>query len=586
MIERGMKNLWRIVAGWLMSFLCISLLHAQAVPPGATPGGALPREGFRYPTPFVYPQASPPSAVEKKIEQIEKDAPRMRVKGFRIIGVDERPEAGISQQAVDALVQRTAEKMVQTVAASGFTISMLETITNVLARFYRERGYFLTRAFIPEQSVRDGIVQINIVEGFLDQVVFSGNKLYSNQLLTEAFQPLIGRSVYKPEIEEILFAVNDFPGLQSSMVFGPGLEPGSAAIELKSTEDSSRTRVALDNHGSSYTGDYRWRLNHQQHNAFGQADLINTNLIMTSSPANSIYASLGYEQPVINHRFAAGGGLELNAFDVGGNLSDLGINGDSEDIYGFMRYYFNRNRSERLSIEAGLHLMSSVSKIGSDVDSKDELTVLYLAGDYAGTSWSGTDVFQTLHVELRIGVDDFLGSMDRNGNGKSGRIGGSEDFAGGGFTKLEYAYSRQYPLSPLSTLIFSLRGQTSSDLLTSMEQFSLGGPDNARAYPVAEALMDKVYVFSVEWQLTASPEVEHGWTNNMQFSVFFDYASGELNDPLKNDDAKVKFNGIGGSLGLHPFKDFSMNAILAFDLGDKPTGEMSWPFFFTLSYDF
>ncbi len=392
--------------------------------------------------------------------------------------------------------------------------------------------------------------------------------------------------MYKPEIEEILFAVNDYPGLETSMVFGPGLKPGSAAVQLKSREDPSTTTFIWDNFGSTYTGDYRWRINHLSNNSFGQADLIDANLIFTTSPQNSLYMDLAYEQPVINHRFIAGGGLELNSFDVGGNLSDLGINGESQDLFGFLRYFYRRNRVERLSAEAGVHLKSSVSKVRSTVDSEDKLTVLYVAGDYAGTSWSADGVFQTAHLKLSIGLPEFLGSMDSNGDENSGRTGGSEDYAGGDFTKLEYAYSRQYALSPLSALIFSFRGQTSSDLLTSMEQFSLGGPDNVRAYPVAEALMDKVNLLSLEWQVIASPEVSHGWTNNMQFALFFDYAKGVLNDPLKNDDASVKFSGFGGSVKLRPNPDLTMQATLAFDLGDEPSDNMSWPFYFSLNYEF
>ena len=204
-------------------------LHAQVtVPPAATPGGALPKEEFRYPEPFSYPKTAPPPEVEQKLEQVEKDAPRMLVRGFRITGVKDNPELGITQQAVEQRVKQAAEQMVASVASQGFTISMFETITSTVARFYRERGFFLARAYIPEQTVNDGIVQINIVEGFLDQVIYNGNNLYRDEQLNEVFEPLIGKSVFKPDIEEALFALNNYPGLSSSMVFGPGLKPGSA----------------------------------------------------------------------------------------------------------------------------------------------------------------------------------------------------------------------------------------------------------------------------------------------------------------------------------------------------------------------
>jgi hemolysin activation/secretion protein len=295
---------------------------------------------------------------------------------------------------------------------------------------------------------------------------------------------------------------------------------------------------------------------------------------------------VAYQQPVLQPHIIAGGGLSLNSFDVGGNLSGLGINGESKDIYGFMRYQFSRSRTEKKSATAGIHLKSSSSNVRSTLDSEDKLTVLYLSADYAGTSWSSSGAYQTANLTLSLGLEDFLGSMDGNGNGTSGRIGGSGQLAGGGFTKLEFSYSRAQKMSALQTLLFSFRGQLSSDLLTSLEQFSLGGPDTVRAYPVAEALMDQAYVFSVEWLAYASPDFQRGLLNKMQLSVFYDYASGTQNDPLQNEIESVSLSGFGGSIQIEPYKKFRVKAIMAFDLGDEPSDNMTLPFYISVNYDF
>lgn len=570
----------------LLLILWASPVLAQVVPPAATPGGALPKEQFRYPTPFRYPDTKQPPEVQKKLDDVEMDAPLMKVKGFRIVGVDENIAEEITQESIEALVKIKAEQMVTGIASNGFSISMLDEITTTVANYYRKHGYILARVYIPEQTVDDGIVQINIVEGFLDQIVFKGNSLYSDQQLTDVFQPLIGKSVFKPEIEETLFALNDYPGLSSNMIFGPGLKPGSAAIQLNSTEIPSTTRFTFDNFGSFYTGENRWRLNHRKHNLLGQADLIDLNLILTTNPANSQYMDVTYAQPVINHNILAGGSLSLNSFDVGGNLTDLGITGESRDLHGFMRYQFSRNRAEKLSATSGLHLKSSVSKVQDTVDSEDKLTVLYLSGDYAGTSWSSSGAYQTANVTLSLGLESLLGSMDGNGNENAGRLGGSGAFAGGGFTKLEFSYSRLSKITALQSLLFSFRGQKSSDLLTSLEQISLGGPYTARAYPVAEALMDEAYLFTAEWIFFASPDFVQTYLNKLQISVFYDFAKGSQNDPLKNETESVSFSGLGSSIKIEPYDNFKLNVTLAFDMGDEPSDTMTLPFYMSVIYDF
>ena len=576
-----------MIKNGLFFFCALSFqLMAAELPPAATPGGALPREGFKYPQPFSYPQAAPAPEVEQKIEQVEKGAPRMRIRGFKINGVKAHEEIGITQASVEQEVKQMAEEMVQGVAARGFTISMLEALTNRIARFYRSKGYFLARAYIPEQTVKDGIVQINIVEGFLDQIVYQGNRLYRKEQLQKVLEPLVGRSIYQPDVEQALFTLNDYPGLDARMIFGPGLKPGSAAVQLELTEQPSLDEISFDNFGSLYTGENRWKYFHQSNNLLGQADRLQTNVILTTSPANSRYLNASYQQPVINASLLAGGAVSLNSFDVGGNLSDLGIHGESRNLQGFMQYVLRRDRRQTISVRGGVNLKSSISKVRSTLDSEDRLTVLYGEASYAGVSWSSSGAYQSARIKLSLGLPDVLGAMDRNGSGKSGRAGGSGKLAGGNFSKLEFSYTRQQPLQPLQTLLLSFRGQYSPDLLTSMEQFSLGGPDSVRAYPVAEALMDTAWVFSAEWMAEASPDIAQTLLNRLRLSLFFDYASGSQNDPLQNEVESVRFSGAGGSAEMEPYKALKLKLTVAAATGDSASDNRSWPFYLSLNYRF
>ena len=46
---------------------------------------------------------------------------------------------------------------------------LIEAATQVRA-YYRERGYFLAQAYLPEQTIRDGQVQIGIIEGRIGEI--------------------------------------------------------------------------------------------------------------------------------------------------------------------------------------------------------------------------------------------------------------------------------------------------------------------------------------------------------------------------------------------------------------------------------
>ncbi len=559
---------------------------AQEVPPGATPGGALPDLDEPVTEPFVYPGTVLPEEAAPAVQPEDPDAPRMLVRGFRIQGVTERSELDITQSSIEELVRAEGQRLVAGEAAQGFTIGMFEQLTRAIARYYRERGFFLARAYIPEQKVTDGIVTINIVEGFLDQVVYKDNELYSDEQLDDLFDGLIGESVFLDDIEKTIFIANDFPGLDASALFGPGLKPGSAAIQLSVTEDPSSGFISWDNHGSFFTGEQRLRGNYVRHNLLGQADRVETNLIFTLDPANSTYFDVAYEQPVLNYDYIAGASISYNTFDVGGDLEDLELNGESTIFNGYLTWFYRRKRSERMSATVDLALKKAESLVIDTTDSRDELTVLSARALYEGTSWSSAGAYQQLGVTLSIGLDDFLGSMDADGNDMSGRTGSSGDYAGGDFTKWNIEYLRIKQLRNLQNLTFRFSLQESSDLLTSLEQFSLGGPDTVRAYPVAEALMDSAWLMSLEWRAWASPTAQLKFLSGLQYLAFIDYARGSLNEPLNNEIDDVTFSGYGVGVRFTPYNKFKASVTFAWDLGDEPSDNQSLPFYFTLQYDF
>ncbi len=567
----------------LVCFTGVSL--AAGLPPAATPGGALPKLNDVITEPFVYPNTIPQELPEIE-RRDEIDAPRMLVKGFRIKGVQNHQAVEINQLAIEQLVVAKARELVAGDAASGFTLSMFEDITQAISLYYRQRGFFLARAYIPAQKISDGIVTINIVEGFLDQVLYEGNSLYSNDQLDELFGPLKDKAIYLQDFEQVIFQANDYPGLRANVLFGPGLKPGSAAVRVNAEEQSSSGFVSYDNYGSIFTGENRLRGNYQWNNALGYADRIDVNAILTLSPENSTYFDAAYQQPVLDNRYIAGGFFGSNDFDVGGNLSDLGINGSSTIISGFMTRIITRSRTERLTAGVDLSLKESESLVVNTLDSRDKLTVIDLSGTYAGTSWSSSGHYQQISIVLSLGLDDFLGSMDSNGDGLTSRQGENGDNAGGDFTKLSFEYLRMIPLTTFQNLMLKFSGQTSSDLLTSLEQFSLGGPDTVRAYPVAEALMDTAWLFSAEWRARASSEFPLTWLNGLEFSVFYDLAKGSLNDPLKNDVDSVSLSGIGLGADFRPFNKLRARFQYSFDLGDEPSDNQSLPFYFSLHYDF
>ena len=141
-----------------LSILTFSQLQAADLPAAATPGGALPNFNDEITEPFVYPDATYPVDLVEEVQPENVDAPRMLVRGFRINGVKSHDKLGITLASIEQLVRTKALALVAGEASQGFSLSMFEAINVAIARYYREKGFFLARAFIPEQKIDNGIV--------------------------------------------------------------------------------------------------------------------------------------------------------------------------------------------------------------------------------------------------------------------------------------------------------------------------------------------------------------------------------------------------------------------------------------------
>lgn len=147
-------------------------------------------------------------------------------------------------------------------------------------------------------------------------------------------------------------------------------------------------------------------------------------------------------------------------------------------------------------------------------------------------------------------------------------------------------------MTPKHMLHVSFRSQHSEDLLTSLEQMAIGGPNSVRAYSTAEFLRDTAVSTSVEWLMRA-PGFDQWkafgnkrWGEVLQVSLFIDYAKGWLNDALASDREVVSLSGIGAGFRFN-YENFSARFEFASPLGDEPPGNDRDPqYFFEMNYGF
>jgi len=432
------------------------------------------------------------------------------------------------------------------------TIGQLQAIAGDITNYYRKNGFILAQAYVPEQKVVNGDVAIQILEGKLGHVVVENNELYGRRMLLKPFTGSLGQPVYKQAVESSLLRLTDYPGLSVFGVFRPGTEAGTTDLVLKVRNESRvNFNLQMDNYGSKFTGNYRLRGDVSVNNLTGSADVLNGSLMQTFDPSNGIYGALGYERPLGDIRNSVGGGYSKNTYDIGGDLADSGISGTSEITHLYLRRSFQRGI--RYNSYALLDIARKNATLSAPVGTTDKLAVVSAEYDLNNVSsnFSRVDVGS---IRISQGFGGILGAMQASNDPGASRQGGSGKNAGGSFTKLEGRYDHIQRLTTNQTLLTTVSGQFSNDLLTSIEQMALGGPTSVRAYPISEFLVDSGYFASLEWTVRAPGFADkaafshYTWGQVFQLAAFVDIAGGTLNDPLPTDRSSVNIGGVGAGL--------------------------------------
>ena len=545
---------------WSTSLLapwCLPL--AAQVPPGATPGGALPRveqavkpaerKGDLFDIPRVYDR---PLGLDA--------GPRIVVKAFKIQGAADRPAHHVSVAEAQALLDAARAKE----PAQGFSINQLQEVADKVAAYYREHGYILAQAFVPAQQVVNGEVVVQVLEGRLAGVLVEGNKGYSAPTLMRPFKSLVGAPLDKDSIESALLTLTNYPGITAFGVLGAGRDVGTTNLTLRvQGEDRFRIETSVDNYGSQFAGEYRGQVTLTFNDPLHHADRLKLTGLYASNSSNGsthgAYGGLDYEIPLFSPNDSLRALHLTNAYNVGAAaavVSGSNSEGDTRvDELGY-RHDFARTRLGSASLGLAFNVKSAEFRAPPSVVYDDKLTTARIDANWEriDTRFRGVNRASLSFTHGFNDVFGALGAYDPNASAtatkRASRLGASGDF-----NKVALQLERLQRLTQYTSLVLRVDGQYTNDPIVSLEQFSLGGPDSVRAYPVSELLAEKGGLASLEF-IAGAPGFAshpafggHTWGQVLQFSIFADYATGKLNPPLTSaQQSTVELSGVGGSV--------------------------------------
>lgn len=452
--------------------------------------------------PPALPKADPvlPKAQEVRPQLRPANNFSMQLNGIRFSGNTQIMETDLQLLIVENLGKKV-----------GF--NELQAAADAVSNFYRNKGFFVARAYLPQQEIKDGIVEIAVLEGKVGQAAVKQEgqvrtAITVAQGLLDANVPA-GSIVNEKALERAALLANDLPGIDASISLDPGAQTGETNVTLTANEGKLfSATVDIDNHGNRLTGDIRLGTTLNFNSPFGLGDNLSLRLMHTNKDLAMLRTA--YSVPVGNQGLRIGGSLSRVVFTVT-PIGGFSPSGSSNNISLFALYPLERQRDRSVFLSATIDNKQQTN-VNVALTDKRELNVLTLGASLQSRDSMGGGGVNFANLSLASGHLKIKDPGQAANDAASSR-------AAGNFTKLGIQASRIQRINNRFSFYGGLNMQLPGNNLDSAEKFSLGGAQGVRGYAPGEATGDKGYV--TQFELRADLPIE-GATQWQAF-LFYDH---------------------------------------------------------------
>ncbi len=320
--------------------------------------------------------------------EVPPGGPTVKVTGFDITGysVFDNP---------------TLQAQIAGYIGKDLTLAELYKVAEVLTRFYQAHGYGLARVALPQQSLTDGRINLQVVEGLIGKISFEGNTRTRTSVLEKQSSAVKSGEVYTDAaMDRATLLLNDLPSLQAQAVLQPGAVFGTADLVYKVQDAAEYSgQISLDDYGRPDVG--RWRLNGEVDVAdmSGYGDHLSA--AVTHTESNELnFGALSYSLLVGPPGGRLSASYNQSEYRVGKLFTPLGLSGSSRNAN--LSYQYPEIRSHEESLFWGMGFEHEGGDSFTDPESSkpttkktsttsSNLNLLQLTGYYTAAQDDGTN---------------------------------------------------------------------------------------------------------------------------------------------------------------------------------------------------
>ena len=402
------------------------------------------------------------------------------------------------------------------------TLARVYAIAASITQRYRDAGYFLSIAYVPQQEVGKGSITIQVVEGYVGAVIVPP-AMQEHAVIEDYIESLKAQKPLRADmLESTLLRLNDLPGFSVSGTLSglDGAKDGAVQLTLVAADKEGKGQINFDNYSSRFLGPNEASVTYSKSLLPLQQTTVSG---LTSMPTDKLkYGTLEHAAVLAPDTLLdlTGG---ITKAQPGYTLKSFEIDSESTFLGASVNYQWIRQRQENLSFRLGVDGRNTTSDLLGTAFTRERVRALRLSANYdTYDRWSGYDM---VTAKISQGVPSL-------GASKKGDLNLSRAEATPDFTKAELSASHLQAINDDWSMLLASSAQVASGPLYSSEEFGYGGQGFGRAFDASELTGDH--------GINGSVEVSYRGWGDMEPVNFSPYAFYDIGVVWNDDTAQVK----------------------------------------------
>ena len=560
-----------------------------SIPPASISPNAVPN--LVTPTP-EQPKIPEPKLPQEQLQQTTPLEPNLQEQDFdNISGVIKVERFDFTGNTEAVFSQERLRKELEEFTKQPITFPELLQAASKITRLYIKKGYLTSGAYIPEQTLTNGVVKIQIVEGSLQEVRIAREQRSSNRLNDNYVRSRLNLAIAKPlnvrGLQEAVQLLELNPLIEKvSAEISAGTTPGTNLLKITIQEaDTFSTKITADNSRNPSVGSFRRGLEVEQANLTGLGDTVNVGYDNTDG-SNTI--DVNYTIP-INPR---NGTISLGFSNTGSNIiepsfDELDIESNSRNYEITLRQPILQNANQEFTQELALGLTLSRREsntsilgvkfpisVGADAQGNTRISALRFFQE-----WKRSNFQQVVLARSQFSLG--VGAFDATINEKAPD---SRFFAWRGQLLWLRLLGEASNPQTVPRLLLRSDVQLASKTLVPLEQFTLGGISSVRGYRQDALFSDNGVFISADLELPIYSTNEG--KNVLQLIPFFDMGNAWNSSSSVNNSNFLASIGLG--LRWQMGENFKARLDYGVPLVDIDSGDRTWQekgLYFSMQYN-